>query len=165
MQLKWQTQLSLILVALALIGGGYVLWKDREHQRQIGAITAQLHQADSALAVWQERADSLAQAYHIDTVRLTYYRSKVDTLSVDVERWKRDTIQVVRYVALADSTVKACTLALHDCEARVGAVQHALDASQTEVRLLKLQVPPPSRKWQDRAYGALAGYLLFRATK
>lgn len=53
-----------------------------------------------------------------DTIRLTRWRTQFDTLTDSVEVWKHDTLRVVEYVRVADSTVAACTDALATCEAQ-----------------------------------------------
>jgi hypothetical protein len=158
-----QVNTLLALTSLAIIGGAIASY---EHSaKEQARIKAELVVADSTIYFWQAKADSLATAYRVDTIRFTSYRLRTDTMTTTVELWKHDTLKVVEYVTRADSTIKACTLALHDCEARVGAVQHALDASQSEVRTLKAHIPPPGQKWVERAIGFGAGYVFFRVVR
>lgn len=105
------TFLALLLAVVALFAYG-------AEQRRRGA-------AEAEGARWKAELDSLSQVVRrVDTVyqvrRDTFYvqRRKLDTLTVTVERWMHDTTEVVRYVALADSTVRACTLALQSCDER-----------------------------------------------
>lgn len=87
-------------------------------QRKVG-------RAQAGEAAARRALDSLATiARRVDTVyriqRDTFYvrRVRLDTLTVTVEHWKHDTLEVVRYVAAADSTVRACSLALATCDER-----------------------------------------------
>ena len=108
--LKWFAAL-LLLAAAALFAYG-------QEQRRRGAAEAQG-------ARWKAELDSLAAVVRrVDTVyrvqRDTFYARSVrlDTLILSVDRWKSDTVRVVEFVARADSTVRACTLALQSCDAR-----------------------------------------------
>ena len=74
------------------------------------------------------RADSLARARARDTVRLTRLVRQTDTLTATVTAWKHDTVAVVRYVELADSTIGVCRAVLSNCEQEVGALRAALRA-------------------------------------
>lgn len=65
----------------------------------------------------------LDTVYRRDTVTLWRTKLQWDTVKVDVERWKTDTLRVVEYVALADSTIRVCTQAVQTCEQRVRAAQ------------------------------------------
>lgn len=102
------------------------------------------------------RLDSLAAAaartdtvYLRDTVRLTRWRTQWDTVRQDVDRWKHDTIEVVRFVAVAESTITACTDALRTCEARVAVRDSALAVWQVR---WDTRAKPPSavRVWGER---------------
>ena len=59
--------------------------------------------------------------YHVDTLRLAKaeirYRIAHDTVLARLT----DTVSVVRFMAVADSTIKACQAVVQDCEARVAA--------------------------------------------
>ena len=100
----------------------------------------------------EARADSLGKLVRgADTVyvhqRDTLLRdiAVVDTLTVTVERWKRDTLQVVRYVARADSALRACVSTMSACEERVRLrdAQHAAekDAQRVQMAAMKAQIP------------------------
>lgn len=67
--------------------------------------------------------------YTVDTIALWRTRTRWDTALVDVERWKHDTIEVVRYVTLADSTIRTCTAALLTCEARIANMREQRDTA------------------------------------
>jgi hypothetical protein len=70
---------------------------------------------DSVL-VQQVRLETL---YVRDTQ--TFWRTKTrwDTVVLSVDRWKTDTLRVVEYVQLADSSLRACASALRTCEQRL----------------------------------------------
>lgn len=76
--------------------------------------------ASQSLAAAARQLDTV---YRQDTVTLWRTKSRWDTVRVDVERWKTDTLRVVEYVALADSTIRVCTQAVQTCEQRVRAAQ------------------------------------------
>jgi hypothetical protein len=115
------TLVSWALVALLVLAYGC-------EQRKVGRAQAGEVAARRAL-------DSLATIVRrVDTVyriqRDTFYvrRVRLDTLTVTVDRWKHDTLEVVRYVAAADSTVRACSLALATCDERDALRVRQLDA-------------------------------------
>jgi hypothetical protein len=107
--------------------------------------------------------DSLArQAARVDTVyqiqRDTFVvrRQRWDTARVEVERWKHDTVEVVRYVALADSTIRACSLALQSCDDREALRIGQLNA--WERRWETREKPrPPALVWVERGLIFWAG--------
>lgn len=145
---------------LAVIGLGLY----GQEQRRRGA-------AEAEGARWKRQADSLAKvAAKVDTIyriqRDTFYirRDRWDTAFVDVERWKHDTTEVVRYVSLADSTIKACTLALQSCDAR-----EALRLGQIrawERRWETRDKPRPAwQVWLERAAIAGVSYNIGRSMR
>lgn len=87
--------------------------------------------------------------YRRDTLRLRVYRDRWDTAYVDVEQWKHDTVEVVRYVTLADSTIRACSAALNTCEQRVADRDAML--RQWQARWDTREQPPGAvRRWTER---------------
>lgn len=98
-----------------------VLWATERHGRTVAE-----QRADSLTAVAQQRgravdslevvAESLAGVYQIDTLRLTRWRVRWDSIRVP---GATDTIPVEVVVRVADSTILACTAALQTCEERV----------------------------------------------
>lgn len=103
-------------LALALFVAGVSVygWQQRKVGRAQAAEAEARRQLDS-LAVVARAVDTVYQV-RVDTFRV--YRTRLDTFTVTVEQWKRDTLEVVRYVARADSTIRACELALETCDER-----------------------------------------------
>lgn len=91
----------LILVALAL---GYKTIHDwgsnKEYQHQIDSL--------------KQQESGLITVYRTDTIRLTRWLTKYDTLYKD--QHITDTIWVKQFVLTADSTIKSCSAALNTCE-------------------------------------------------
>lgn len=72
--------------------------------------------ATAAADSLRRRGDSLAAAYTVDTLRLTRWVTRWDSVTMP---GVVDTVPVEVIVAVADSTIRACTLALGTCEERV----------------------------------------------
>jgi hypothetical protein len=106
--MKTKLLLGILLVALLLLFG----W---QRQRMSEAET-RAETATTAADSLRRRGDSLEAAYHADTVTFNHWHTKWDTLRLP---GKADTIPVPVLVAIADSTIQACTLALRTCEERV----------------------------------------------
>lgn len=140
---------------------------------RIAALTAR---ADSLEAV----SESLRTAYRADTVRLTYWKTRWDTVRVPDSTataavpW--DTAQIREHlrrdstvVAVADTTIRACTTALGTCVLRVTAEStqaslwhHAYDS----LAHLPAKPPPPWwKRWGKRTAEWLAFWRLGRAMR
>jgi hypothetical protein len=166
-KINWLTLArSVPVTAYAIAGCGALLFAaytaNNAYQRRIGAEQVLTAQARADAAKWKRTADSLAKAYHVDTVRLTKIRRVTDSLTLTVDRWKTDTLKVVEYVIAADSTIRVCSQALATCEARVGAERQRVLAAQRETAALKAQMPSKARKWLGMAISAGAGYAIGR---
>lgn len=98
-----------------------------------------------SLAVEALRLDTV---YLRDTVTLWRIKSRWDTAFVDVERWKTDTLRVVEYVTLADSTIRACTATVMTCEARVKVASQQVQALES-----RWQASQSSQRWQRWQWG------------
>lgn len=144
-----------LLFALSTLIAGY-----NHYQREIGRREILIAQARKDGAAARRRADSLEKAYRVDTLRLWKIKRETDSLTVTVDRWKHDTIEVVRFVTKADSTIRSCTLALATCEQRVGAERDGRLAAERENRILMKQMPGPLAPWRHRIEGAVAGAVL-----
>lgn len=93
----------------------------------------------------------LDTVYVRDTLTLWRTVRRIDTLTQTVERWKTDTLAVIRYVTLADSTLQACASVVRTCEQRLEFErQNRVKATQT----LQLSLTEAKR---DRWLWALAG--------
>lgn len=73
--------------------------------------------------------------YRTDTLRLVRWRTRWDTVARDVERWKHDTVRVVEFVRVADSTIKACTAALTSCDRLRQLQQERAELAEAQLRL------------------------------
>jgi hypothetical protein len=146
-----------VLLALAVLGGGVAYLVHQ--QREIGRREVLLAQSANELRVAKARADSLERAYRVDTVRLTRLKVVTDTMTTTVERWKHDTLEVVRYVVQADSTIKACTQALATCDQMVGAERKGREAAEAQVAILRQRMPSKLAPWRHGAMGVAVGAL------
>lgn len=132
---RWQLSLEgLALLAAVALGAG---WLGSCGARGDGARAAQLEQLRAENDSLRQIRRGLDTVYRADTVRLWRTKERWDTAFVDVERWKHDTVEVVRYVALADSTIRACTAALSTCELRAGLLGSENRNLRRQVRLLE----------------------------
>lgn len=73
--------------------------------------------------------------YRTDTLRLREWRTRWDTVRLDIERWKHDTLRVVEYLAVADSTIRACTAALTSCDRLRQLQQERAELAEEQLRL------------------------------
>lgn len=100
-----------------------------------------LAQSDSAYKAATKRADSAAAHLTIDTVVVTHdvvhYTAVHDTVLAHLT----DTVLVKQFVAVADTTIHACTRALNDCEQLTTALRSQLEASQNQIAALKRYTP------------------------
>ena len=99
----------------------------------------------------------LDTVYQLDTVRLTRWRERWDTVRQDVERWKHDTIRVVEYVRVADSTIRACVAALATCEQQKAALTRRAELAEEAYRRTLVQVPTAKRQALTYAAAAALG--------
>lgn len=119
-------------------------------------------QYDREVKVVVESLTVLDTVYRTDTLRLTQWLTKYDTL---VEtRDTHDTVWVQEFIAVADTTIKLCTAALKTCEQRV-----ALEAKRADMaeRALKDVTAGTARKERQKvllgaALGLVGGVLLAR---
>ena len=96
-----------------------VLWAWQRDTKRAGAAEERARVADSLLTIAEARADSLKVVYVRDTIRLTKWKTVYDTTRERLTL--TDTVEVLRFIAVADSTIRSCTVALSTCELRVGA--------------------------------------------
>jgi len=78
--------------------------------------TPPLPTVPDSLRVQQVRLETL---YRQDTQVFWRTKTRWDTVVLLVDRWKTDTLQVVEYIQLADSSLRACASALRTCEQRL----------------------------------------------
>ena len=150
------------VLGVAIISGiGYY----NHVQREIGRREAEISQLEHANRDLRRAQDSLANAYRVDTIRLTKIRTVTDSLTVTVDRWKHDTIRVVEYVTKADSAIRSCVQALQTCEQRVAVATRGWDGARAEIALLKRQAPSPMQKYVYGAGGVGIGVLVHALLK
>lgn len=119
-------------------------------------------QYDREVQVVVESIAVLDTVYKTDTLRLTRWRTKYDTL---VEtRDIHDTVWVKEFIAVADTTIKLCTAALRTCEQR-----EALQAKRADLAEGKLKSLTTGQEKKERqklllgaALGLVGGVLLTR---
>ncbi len=153
------------VLAVAVVGG---IAEYNHLQREIGKREVMLSQAEHERVAARMRADSLEKVYRVDTLRLTRlktvwdttYQRLTDTLKLT------DTVKVpVKVLVLADSSIKACTMALQTCDQRVGAERQRREAAEKEIGLLKASYPSKAKPWLYGALGVGVGYLAGRLQK
>lgn len=145
-----------IIVAAAVIGALWLYRWDAQRTALKDAYISQLETQVKALAIRKARIDTVLVR---DTLRLTHWQTRYDTARINQVVMIHDTAYIPRTVA--DSTVNACTLALHDCLA-VRALNDTLtDSLRT---LTHLQHPSTLHRLLDHcgvgpAWDALSGKL------
>lgn len=120
---QWLPWILLFLVLAA------VLWADRARAKAVAkaeAAEAQAQLAGKAVDSLAGLADSLRGVYQIDTLHLTRWRTRWDSIRVP---GATDTIPVEIIVQVADSTILACTAALGTCEQRVATATERGDSA------------------------------------
>lgn len=141
---EWAGYLLVAVAAAVLVA---LLWVQRDRAIAEGAV-ARAEIRRLAGDVRRLRVDSvrLADQYRADTVQLTRWRTKWDTVATTVDRWKYDTLRVVEYVRVADSTIAACTDALQTCEARVANAEGRAAKYDSLYQATKKRVPSKMRR-------------------
>src|SRR4051812_26823038 len=126
----WRYRFPLALVAAALAIAAYVhaVRSSGELRGSLDTISARLHGAAVALDHRKAQVDTVAR---VDSIRWqrwdTVYTHSTDTVRV------RDTLYVRKSVA--DSTVRACSVAFLSCERRV-AVRDSIIAKRDSVHVV-----------------------------
>lgn len=116
--LKYKTPLAIIVLALGLCGFARAWYVDHNAAEQaIGKAAANRHFADSVIAVLDSTRLHRDTVLVHDTVTLTRFMARTDTLRQTVLAHLTDTLLVKQYVATTDSTIHSCTELLHDCAA------------------------------------------------
>jgi hypothetical protein len=169
---KFQVEVALMGVILTLGIGWRV--SDVHHQRTLGALQEKVRVQDSLLHVLQPKADSINAVLQHDTVTLTrtvrQYQTLHDSLIVQLHDTTklliRDTVVVLRYLRVADSTIGACTKSLADCVALSDNRAQQINALSIKVRATEQASPSSLRSFAGKvgwfAIGVGAGYLSHR---
>lgn len=116
-------------------------------------------QYDREVRVVVESITVLDTVYKTDTIRLTRWRTKYDTL---VEtRDIHDTVWVKEFIAVADTTIKLCTAALRTCEQREALQAKRADLAEEALRRLGAGQAKKERQkfWIGTTLGFAAGLL------
>ena len=119
-------------------------------------------------ARWSRVADSLSRVtarvdtqYRRDTLRLTRWRDSTVTLRDSLTI--TDTVEVVRFIAVQDSTITACSAALLTCDERVRLRDARFDAAasawRAERAVLQARVPTLTDKLRTAALWSGVGVL------
>jgi hypothetical protein len=145
----------LLTVAVATIGGAF-------YAGQWVARDAALAAKRDTVRVELLRLDTV---YQRDTVRLTRWRERWDTVRTTVNRWKHDTVEVVRFVQVADSTIRACVAALATCEQQKAALTRRAELAEEAYRRTIVQVPSSRRQALTHAAAAALGVVIARAAR
>lgn len=104
--------------------------------------------------------------YKRDTIRLVRLVTKWDTARITVERWKHDTLEVVRYVFLADSTIRACQTVQRTCEQLRQLERDRAELAEAELeRVRKSGAGAGRRRVLAAVGGAAVGIVAGRLTR
>jgi hypothetical protein len=119
-----------------------------QQDRQLASLASK-HRADSA------RADSLDRHAQHDTTTLTRWLVRYDTARVRFD--VHDTVSVIRYVAAADSTIRACKAAVNSLALSCAAKDTVIADQRQIIATLRSATPIPPK---DRrlSFGVTAGY-------
>jgi len=142
------------LLAAVLLGAA--LWWARAAERRVGAAQARIVALEAVRDSLAAAAARLDTVYRADTLRLTRWRVRVDSLRDSLTI--TDTVEVVRFIAVQDSTIAACTAALGTCEQRVAAERARTANAEARVTETRKLVGAP-RTAVGVAWDARAGAL------
>lgn len=129
------------LVAVAL-GFGALMWHEHnvaEVGRGIALERARV--ADSTLKSLKPLTAKAETLFVHDTVKLSHLVSHTDTLRDTVLKHLQDTIYVKAYIQASDSTIKACTSALHDCATVQALLRQQVGALETKLAAVPVARP------------------------
>jgi len=125
-----------LVVALAWAGGCGVERSRAERQAEMDRMVTR--QVIDSLALQTAKIDTV---FARDTVRLATWRTRWDTVRSERTLRLTDTVWVRAALAVADSTVTACTEALQTCATR-GALL-AVQRDSLAALTVRLRQPPP----------------------
>ena len=119
-------------------------------------------QYDREVKVVVESLTVLDTVYKTDTLRLTQWRTRYDTLVAT--RDIHDTTWVQEFILVADTTIKLCTAALRTCEERVALQAKRADLAERQLKDLGGMQDSKAKRnlWIGLGLGALGGLLLAR---
>ena len=143
----------LLVIALAL-ASLTLLYRHAEAQGELKAKTLILAQKAVHDSIRVVQYDTVVRH---DTVRLTRTLARYDTVRAVLN--VHDTVAVERFVAVADSTVRACRETV-SAFALSCAAKDTLIATQKALLALRPQPAPPALSWKQRAGYLVLGALL-----
>lgn len=143
-----------LLAGMALAG----LWVQHNAAlRNEGALREQMAGLNARNAKLEDEAGRVDTAYIHDTVTFTRWKTRLDTLAVDMK--VTDTVQVRQFIAVADSTVRACSVALQTCETRVALRDQRIAVLDSLLTAEKHTHPSWLSRTLGKAAWAAAGYV------
>lgn len=152
---------AVVIGALLLLVGCFVVQKIGERR---GTAKSELKQGQEQTKAGEEELAKQNVIYKLDTIRLTRERVKYKTLR-DTTRIA-DTVWVNAFIAQADTTIKACSLALITCEQKDSAHKVIESGLRRQNEALKKLLPTRTEKVINAAkwlaIGAGVGAVLSR---
>jgi hypothetical protein len=111
-----------------------VLYATDRHARSVAetradSATALAQEARAAVDSLKQIEASLRELYRTDTVTLTRWRTRWDSI---VGPGRTDTLTVGQVIGVADSTIRACTAVVQTCEQRVAVATERGDSAERE---------------------------------
>ena len=150
-------------VSAALAGILALAWHDEKAAIAKQAVTqALLAQSDSAYTAAAHRADSASRQLTTDTLIIHHETVRYQAVHDTVLTHLTDTVVVKEFVQAADSTIHACTRALHDCASLTAALRGELAADDGKIAALQ-RITPTFVQRHDGALAvltAVAGFYL-----
>ena len=137
--LRYWRESVIILALLALAGA---LHARDVSNRELGAARERNRVADSVIVANNSKIAHVDTVYRVDTMRLRVAVTHTTTLRDTLFQNIHDTTVVLRYIAAADSTIQACTEALHTCEQTKALLTEQRDA--WKAKALAVPVLSPS---------------------
>ena len=116
----------LVVVILLLLAAA--LWAKERYGRSQAEERARI--AITAYELLSKQKDKLEVVYKTDTLRLTKWRTRWDSILVA----RTETLTVERVIYIADSTIKACEAVVATCEQRVAVVTEMADSARSAAK-------------------------------
>jgi hypothetical protein len=156
-----------LVAALAVFAGGALALRDHDAHVRLEALYQQTldtlgHRLDSL----QAEGKQIAIATHADTIRIEHWTPVYKTVHDTLLRNVHDTVEVLRFVQAADSTIKACSDLVSDCQARTRILTAQVAAVEAERDLWKKQAPGFLQRHEGAVctatgiLGAVGGFVL-----
>lgn len=128
---------SLLLIAFAV--AGYSCSQERTAHANAAAEITRL---DTVVTHLTKQTDSLAKVERKDSlIYVTQWRTKYTQVEDTLIRNIHDTVEVLRFVQVADSTIHACQLVLSDCQQRATLLTRQLADADSLTSIYKRTQP------------------------